>query len=59
MDIFSINAIMGNTMTPEPILETISKNPIVVPLSFIILNCGRSKLGRPDGILPETYLKRV
>ena len=51
----SISAIIGNTITPEPMLETISKNPTVVPLSLIMLNFGRSKSGKPDGILPATH----
>lgn len=51
----SISAIIGNTITPEPMFETISKNPIVVPLSLVILNFGRSNSGKPDGILPVTH----
>jgi len=53
MEMVSINPIIGNTITPEPMFETISKNPVVVPLSFVTLNFGRSKSGKPDGILPE------
>lgn len=34
--------------------ETISKNPIVVPFSWVMLNFGRSNSGKPDGILPAT-----
>lgn len=52
MEMFSISAIIGNTMIPEPISETISKNPVVVPLAFVMVNCGGSKLGKPAGILP-------
>jgi len=55
MDKFSINAIIGKTITPEPMSETISKNPTVVPLSRVMLNFGKSKSGKPDGILPVTY----
>lgn len=57
IEMVSINPIIGNTITPEPMFVTISKNPIVVPLSFVTLNFGRSKLGKPDGILPgKLYL---
>lgn len=52
MEMFSISAIMGNTMIPEPISEMISKNPVVVPSPFVMVNCGGSKSGRPAGILP-------
>jgi len=52
MEMVSINPIIGNTITPEPMFETISKNPVVVPLSFVTQNFGRSKSGKPDGILP-------
>lgn len=55
MEMVSISAIIGNTITPEPMFETISKNPIVVPLSLVILNFGRSNSGKPDGILPVTH----
>jgi len=55
MERFSINAIIGKTITPEPMSETISKNSIVVPLSIVIPNLGKSKFGKPDGILPGTY----
>lgn len=54
MERFSINAIIGKTITPEPMSETISKNPIVVPLSLMTLNFGKPKSGKPDGILPGT-----
>lgn len=50
----SISAIIGNTITPEPMFETISKNPTVVPLSRVMLNFGKSNSGKPDGILPAT-----
>lgn len=53
MEIVSINAIIGKTITPEPIFETISKNSVVVPLSYVILNCGRPNSGKPEGILPK------
>lgn len=52
MDMFSISAIIGNTMTPEPMSEIIPKNPVVVPLLSVIENCGGSKAGKPFGILP-------
>lgn len=52
MEMSSIRAIIGNTMIPEPMSETISKNPDVVPSLFVIVNCGGSKLGNPAGILP-------
>lgn len=55
MEMVSISAIIGNTITPEPIFDTISKNPIVVPLSLVILNFGKSNSGKPDGILPGTH----
>lgn len=54
MERFSIIAIIGNTITPEPKFETISKNSIVVPLTLVV-KLGGSIFGRPDGILPETY----
>lgn len=46
---------IGNTKTPEPKLETISKNPTVVPLAWVTLNDGKENSGKPDGILPEMY----
>jgi len=55
MEIVSISPIIGNTTTPEPMFETISKNPTVVPLSRVMLNFGRSNSGKPDGILPVTH----
>lgn len=51
----SINAIIGKTITPEPIFETIWKNPVVVPFSCVTLNFGISNSGKPDGILPGTH----
>lgn len=52
----SINAIIGNTITPEPILEMISNSPNVVLSSFSeIVNFGKSKSGKPAGIKPEIY----
>lgn len=59
MDKFSIIAIIGNTRTPEPMFETISKNPTSVPSSSIMLNFGRSKFGKPDEILPETQYHTI
>lgn len=57
IEMVSINPIIGNTTTPEPMFVTISKNPIVVPLLCVTLNFGKSKLGKPDGILPgKLYL---
>lgn len=50
----SINPIIGKTIIPEPIFETIWKNPVVVPFSCVILNAGKSNSGKPDGILPGT-----
>lgn len=55
----SINAIIGSTITPEPMFEIIARNPVVVPLSFVTLNFGRSKSGKPDGILPKKTLLTI
>lgn len=57
MERFSINAIIGNTITPEPKLEIISNNPIVAVPSceLAMLKLGLSKFGKPDGILPRTH----
>jgi len=52
---FSINAIIGSTITPEPKFEIISKNPtVVVPSSaLVVLKLGLSKFGKPEGTLPR------
>jgi len=54
IDRFSINATIGSTKIPEPMLEVISKNPISVPLLPEMLNFGNWNAGKPDGIFPRT-----
>lgn len=59
MDMFSTNAISGNTTIPKPNLEAISKYPISVrPSSPVTVNVGKSKRGRPDGMRPEKRKKK-
>lgn len=48
--ILSINAINGTTISPDPMLESISQN--VSSVSGSIENGGNCTLGRPGGIPP-------
>lgn len=51
----SINPMTGNIITPDPMFETISKNPMVVPLACVTRKGGKENPGKSDEILPEKY----
>lgn len=51
MAIFSKSAIRGTTITPEPMLDTISIKPSVV-FPFVTLNGGGLTSGSPGGMYP-------
>lgn len=55
---FSINPIIGNTITPEPIAEMTSNSPRVPsPFPLGSVNIGILNSGKPAGIAPEMYLQ--